>query len=87
MKILELRNLQREEGYIYYRRNFTADAVIEVPIKTIETPISFSIEMGPTGNKEIEIEFGKTPDYPLVPVIKSLKEFILSADTEGTLPL
>lgn len=86
MKILEIKNLFREETGLYYRRNFTGLAVIELPMKIIETPVDFIIEIGPIGNKEIDVDFKETIEYPLLPVLKSIKESIFSLDREGKLP-
>ena len=86
MRILELRDLNREEGYIYYRRNFTGTAVIEIPCSTLEAPIAFCIEMDPFGVKTIEIDIENTLNYPVLPVKKALKEYILLRDSEGILP-
>ncbi len=86
MEVLEIKNLYREETGLYYRRNFTGLAVIELPIKTIEVPLDFIIEMGPMGNKDFDIELKDKIDYPLLPVMKKLKEFIEQLDKEGKLP-
>ena len=86
MRILELRDLNREEGYIYYRRNFTGTAVIEIPGSTLEAPVAFCIEMDPFGTKTIEIDIENTLNYPVLPVKKALKEYILLRDSEGILP-
>ncbi len=86
MRILELRNLNREEGYIYYRRNFTGTAVIEIPGSTLEADIDFCIEMSPFGEKTIDIEIANTLNYPVLPVKKALKEYIILQDQEGALP-
>lgn len=86
MEVLEIKNLYREETGLYYRRNFTGLAVIELPIKTIEVPLDFIIEMGPLGNKDFDIELKDKIDYPLLPVMKKLKEFIELLDKEGKLP-
>ncbi len=86
MEVLEIKNLYREETGLYYRRNFTGLAVIELPIKTIEVPLDFIIEMGPMGNKDFDIELKDKIDYPLLPVMKKLKEFIERLDKEGKLP-
>ncbi|MBQ1949383.1 MAG: hypothetical protein II367_04415 [Treponema sp.] len=86
MRILELRDLNREEGYIYYRRYFTGTAVIEIPGSTLETPVSFCIEMNSFGAKTIEIDIQNTLNYPVLPVKKALKEYILLQDAEGILP-
>ena len=45
MKILNLKNLFREEGYIYYIRNFTGTADVEIPGQTLETDVDFCIKM------------------------------------------
>ena len=86
MEVLEIKNLYREETGLYYRRNFTGLAVIELPIKTIEVPLDFIIEMGPMGNKDFDIELKDKIDYPLLPVIKKLKEYIEKLEVEGKLP-
>ena len=86
MRILELRDLNREEGYIYYRRNFTGTAVIEIPGSTLEAPVAFCIEMDPLGVKTIEIDIENTLNYPVLPVKKALKEYILLRYSEGILP-
>ena len=86
MDVLEIKNLYREETGLYYRRNFTGLAVIELPIKTIEMPLDFIIEVGPMGNRDFDIELKEKLDYPLLPVMKKLKEFIERLDKEGKLP-
>lgn len=86
MRIVELKNLSREEGYIYYRRNFSAECVVEIPGSTIEAPVNFCIETNPLGAKSIELNFEKSINYPLLPVKKALTEFILTQDKEGKLP-
>jgi len=85
MKVLGLNNIIREEGVIYYRKCFTANVEIELPLKTINTPISFTIEMSPLGEKAIDIVFLETIDYPLLPILKILKEIIKQQDYEGKL--
>jgi len=85
MKVLGLKDIIREEGVIYYRKCFTAKAEIELPLKTVCTPISFTIEMSPLGEKTIDIIFNESIDYPLLPVIKILKEIIKQKDYEGQL--
>ncbi|MBQ4498180.1 MAG: hypothetical protein IKK38_10190 [Spirochaetaceae bacterium] len=86
MDVLEIKNLYREETGLYYRRNFTGLAVIELPIKTIEVPLDFIIEVGPLGNRDFDIELKEKIDYPLLPVMKKLKEYIELLDKEGKLP-
>ena len=88
MQILDLKNLQKNEGVIYYRRQYNADAEIELPNQIELLPVSFTIETGPLGNKEFELEFDSSKiTYPLLPLKKALKDFILLKDSNGELPL
>ena len=86
MKILGLKNLFREEGYIYYRRNFTGIADVEIPGQTLEADIDFCIETDPFGKKTVDIQITKTLNYPILPIKKALKDYILIQDSEGKLP-
>lgn len=86
MKILGLKNLFREEGYIYYRRKFSGTADVEIPGQTIETDIDFWIETDPLGKKSVDIQFLKPVNYPILPIKKALKDYILIQDSEGKLP-
>jgi len=86
MKVAEFKNLQREEGQIFYLRKYNCVAVLELPIETEEVAIFFSIETDPFGRKNIELSITKQVNYPLLPVKKALAEFILSEDEEGRLP-
>ncbi len=86
MRIIGLKNVMRDETFIYYRKTFLGDVVIELPLVTQTVPIEFVIEMSPLGTKTIDIEFKDSFDYPLLPVLKQLKELILNEDYEGRLP-
>jgi hypothetical protein len=86
MKVLEIRNVYREDGCIYYFRKFKGDAVVQLPLGALETPISFSIEASPLGTKNIEVYFSQPIDYPVIPVKNALKEFIGIEDSKGKLP-
>lgn len=86
MRIVELRNLFREEGYIYYRRNFTGNVLVEIPGQTLEAPVDFCIETDPLGQKSVEIDIKNSINYPILPIKKALREYILTEDSEGHLP-
>ena len=86
MKVVELRNLTREEGQIFYLRKYTGDVVLELPTCQETVPVFFSIETSPMGKKIIEISFLEAVNYPLIPVKKALIEYILTEELEGRLP-
>lgn len=86
MKILEIKDIQCDEVPLYYRRKYKGCAVIEIPLRVVETPIDFIIETGPTGKQDIQVMLQGAIEYPLLPVLKSLKSFVISMDKEGQLP-
>jgi hypothetical protein len=87
MKILEVKDVVRKDVPIYYRRFYTGIAVMELINKTAEAHIDFSIEIKPTGQKEILINLLDKVDYPLIPLNKELKKILDSMDSTGELPV
>ncbi|MCL2764901.1 MAG: hypothetical protein FWD40_06435 [Treponema sp.] len=86
MKVITIKDMIRKDVPIYYRMLYTGVAVIELNNKPCDFRIDFSMELKPTGNKEITISFIDKIDYPLVPLTKELKQFILELDCAGGLP-
>ncbi|MCQ2610651.1 MAG: hypothetical protein MJ169_02785 [Treponema sp.] len=86
MNVIEIKDVVREEGYIYYVRKYTGTCVLQLPTETSQFPISFDIEVGPLGNRSITLEIPQPPNYPLMPVISSVKKFITEKDVEGYFP-
>jgi hypothetical protein len=84
--ILDITGIDRKENYIYYLREFTAMAHYDVPGRKIDGKIEFVIETTPLGKKDIHVKLLDPIDYPVLPVIQSLKEFIRRLDGEGKLP-
>ncbi|MDR3193068.1 MAG: hypothetical protein LBT87_08395 [Treponema sp.] len=60
---------------------------MELINKAVEARIDFSIEIKPTGHKEIVINLLDKVDYPLVPLNKELKKVLDSMDSTGELPV
>jgi hypothetical protein len=86
MKVVTLKDMIRKDVPIYYRMLYTGVAVIEMNDKQKDYRLDFSIEYKPTGQKEITITFIDEVDYPLVPLNKELKNYILTLETNGGLP-
>ena len=86
MKVIEFKDLRREEGQIFYIRKYYCVTVLDLPTGFAEHPIKFTIEMNGLGNKSIELFFENQINYPLLPVKKALIEYILDQDREGKLP-
>jgi hypothetical protein len=86
MKIVKLKDMIRKDVPIYYRKLYTSVAVIELNDKQKDYRIDFSIEMKPTGQKEICVNFIDTIDYPLIPITRELKLYINEMDLADGLP-
>jgi hypothetical protein len=85
MKVIAVKDVVRKDIPIYYRLLYTGVAVIEITKQT-DYRIDFSIEIKPTGMKEITVSFLDELDYPLLPVVKDLKTLIDDMHSKGMLP-
>ncbi len=85
MKLSEIANIIKKDIPLHYRNEYTANAVFDLGGKTLSRRIEFVVEMSPIGAKDIRINFVDPIDYPLVPVLKSLKEEIHLLDRKGSL--
>lgn len=88
MQVLGLSKLSSEGTYIYYRRTYSATATLQLINSEANIEISFTIEIGPLGDKNIYVDIDPSCDidYPLIPVKSALKTYILEMDNEGKLP-
>jgi hypothetical protein len=84
--ILDITDIVRKENFIYYRREFTGNAVYDLPGHQVTGKIEFVIETEPTGKKDIHISLIDAVDYPLLSVIQKLKAFIQVLENEDKLP-
>jgi hypothetical protein len=86
MKIKQIKNIVRKDVPIYYRRLFTGALEVELLGKDLERRIDFTIETMPTGLNQVSVTIAEPLDYPLVPLMRELKQFIASLDEAGGLP-
>jgi hypothetical protein len=86
MKIVAIKDVVRKDVPIYYRLLYTGVAVIELAKGAANYRIDFTIEIKPTGQKEISVTFLDNLEYPLLPVIKELKALIHKMHEDELLP-
>ena len=86
MRVVELQNLVCEDVQIFYIRKYAATAVLDLTARTANVEIEFSIEMNSFGNKEISLSIKTQIDYPLIPIRKSIIEYLTNLEQEGKLP-
>ena len=85
MRVVELQNLAREDVQIFYIRKYTATAVLDLTARTANVDISFSIEMDPLGCKNFSLSIKTQIDYPLIPIRKTILDYITNLEVEGKL--
>jgi len=86
MKVVAVKDVIRKDVPIYYRLLYTGVAVIELAKGTADYRIDFTVEIKPTGFKEISVTFLDALEYPLLPVIKELKVIIDKMHEDELLP-
>jgi len=86
MKVVAVRDIIRKDVPIYYRLLYTGVAVIELAKGVANYRIDFTVEIKPTGLKEISVTFLDNLEYPLIPVIKELKVIIDKMHEDELLP-
>ena len=86
MKVVIVKDIIRKDVPIYYRLLYTGVAVIELAKGTANYRIDFTVEIKPTGLKEISVTFLDNIEYPLLPVIKELKVIIDKMHEDELLP-
>jgi len=86
MKLTQIADIVKKNVPLHYRNEYTANALFDAADgKSLSKRIEFVVEMSPIGSKDIRINFVDPIDYPLVPVLKSLKEEIQVLDRKGSL--
>ena len=87
MEVLSIDDIQRKPLAVSYRRAYQGTAVLRIG----DTPknskrIEFTLEQSPVGDHEIHVSFLEDADFPLVPAIRALREYIGELDGNGRLP-
>lgn len=86
MQVIELKDLKRKETPLHYIREFNALAVLETSSGLREAALAFTVERKPIGPPDVSIRFLEEPDWPLLPLIRSVKDIVLGLDKSGGLP-
>ncbi len=86
MKVVELRDLRRKETPLHYIREYSGTAVLERAGVRIEQAIVFTIERRPLGSPEVSARFLEDPEWPLLPLLRGVRDLAVKLDKEGRLP-
>lgn len=84
MKIIDLRDIQRENEHIHYRKRYRAVLVYSIGGSEEHLAnIVFVFEYNAFGSKKLIIQFEDPINYPLLPAKKKLSEYILTRFEHG----
>jgi len=87
MKLLDIKDIDYIESPVFYRREYTGLALFEmVDNKSKEIRINFTLESQSIGPPLVNVEFTDNVDYPLLPLIRLLKSYVMKLDQSGELP-
>lgn len=86
MRVVALRGLKRKDSPIIYMREWSGVAVLQGMGNEVEHPVRVVIESKPFGPPDIHIDFLDHPDWPVLPLLKSIKHLVLEMDKAGSLP-
>mgnify|MGYP003563631155 CR=1 FL=1 len=83
-----IENITKKHMLISYREEFHAEVVLDLRKNgsSQTCKIEFSLELTPLGSKNIRVQFLDNLEYPLIPVIRELKNHISEMDRSGRLP-
>lgn len=86
MKLIEIKDIQPEEGAVYYRQKYHATAVFEDSHhREQDLPVLCIVETNPLGQKKITVNFLADIQYPLIPLLRQLKAMVHVMHNDGRL--
>ncbi len=86
MRVVELQDITKKESPLHYRNEYSGKAVLDIDLeRPVERRLSFILEHAATGMIAVTVTLHEAVNYPLVPVINSLKDYILKLRKEGKL--
>jgi hypothetical protein len=86
MKVVELRDLCRRESPVHYIKELTAIAVIEWNQRQSESDVAITLEHKPLGPPEVKVHFLDAVEWPTLPVMHAIKDFVVDLESKGRLP-
>lgn len=86
MKVVRISDIQRKEAYIDYRRMYTGNATLNLESAgAVEVPIEFALEHTALGTIDISVNLLQKVEYPELPVLNDLKDYIRELSSTGQL--
>ena len=86
MKLLYIKDINYIESPVLYFREYTGLALFETADReSKKIRIKFTLESQSMGPPLVNVEFTDNVDYPLLPLIRPLKSYVMKLDKKGKL--
>ncbi len=86
MRVHGIEQLKKKDIPLYYRNEYEGFGDLELRSgDRRQIALSFSVEIKPSGEREIAVQLKDRIDYPLLPVISALKDEIRLLEKNGKL--
>lgn len=86
MKVHGIGQLVKKDIPLYYRNEYEGLGDLEFSDgERCRVPLDFTVEIKPTGERIIAVKLKERIDYPLLPIIRALKEKIKILESNGDL--
>jgi hypothetical protein len=86
MTVHKINNLKKKDIPLYYRNEYEGLGEIEISAGEFLTiPLEFTVEIKPTGERVVSVKVKQRIDYPLLPLIKAIKEKVIIMEKNGEL--
>ena len=83
MELIGISDIKKKDTLIYYRNQYEGTALFSL-VKNKQASVKFqsTVEMLPTGHRDVTVELLEPIDYPLLPIIKILKNQLEKIDQQ-----
>lgn len=86
MKVVELKELSRRDSPVHYIKELTAIAVVEWGARQSESDVAITLEHKPMGPPDVRVHLLDAVEWPTLPVIHAIKDYVVDLESRGKLP-
>ena len=86
MTVHGIDELVKKDIPLYYRNEYEGTGDLELLSGSRHRiPLAFAVEIKPDGERIVAVQVKEKLDYPMLPVVRALKQTILSMEKDGLL--
>ena len=86
MQLIDIIDIRKKDLPVHYRHVYQATALFSYRGNELRTRLEFVLEQTAIGSTDLHVSFIDDPDYPLIPILKQVKEKVRSLESDRELP-